>query len=298
MRIALFLLSALAVVTAAPTSAPSSTQAGRAVPVDESLLSQAVSLTQQTYCFVQPIGQKVGDAELLYEYGDGNIKQRAAIFHSKSLGIAVSFEGTEILSILSILHDVDFWPVDPTNALKDAVPSGTKLFKVFHSAYQDVAKPVFKNLERILSERNETRVTVIGYSLGAAMATMAAMEYQHRLEHGVHQVFAFGLPRTGNPIFANAVDEKLGGKFFYAVNGKDWVPHMPPREWNYQHPSGQIWINPSASGNYTYYPGQENVHGANSIEPVLTLQDHINYYFHTGLGPGVGQCPAKVNDQK
>lgn len=33
----------------------------------------------------------------------------------------------------------------------------------------------------------------------------------------------------------------------------------------FQHPSGQVWINPANTTNWAYYPGQENVHGADTV---------------------------------
>lgn len=70
-----------------------------------------------------------------------------------------------------------------------------------------------------------------------------------------------GQPRDGNPVFANAVDSLLANKFSYVVNGRDFVPHLPPRIAGFQHPSGQVWINPANTTGWLFYPGQENVHG-------------------------------------
>jgi hypothetical protein len=70
-----------------------------------------------------------------------------------------------------------------------------------------------------------------------------------------------GLPRTGNPTFANAVDSILPKKFSYVVSGRDFVPHVPPRAAGFQHPSGQVWINPANTTNWKFYPGQENIYG-------------------------------------
>ncbi|WFD37062.1 uncharacterized protein MJAP1_000003 [Malassezia japonica] len=299
MRVASLILASLAVVYAAPTQAPTSHKPGKSLPVDWKLLSQAAGLSQQTYCFFQPDNQTVGDAQLLYEYGDGNLDQRAIVFKSKSLGIAVSFEGTEPISIASILHDADFQLVNPDKDLKEVFPPGVQVFKGFQDAYLAVARPVLGKVKEMMQKYNETRVTVTGHSLGAAMALLAAAHYEQTLKDGsVANVFTFGQPRTGNPAFANAMDDKFLGKLFYVVNGQDWVPHMPPRDWNFQHPSGQVWINPPNSQNWTFFPGQEDSNGANSVDPIWTFQDHHGYYFHTGLGHGPGKCPATVNDHE
>ena len=278
---------------------PSSEQQPRSIPIDWHLLSQAAGMAQQDYCLFQRPGQDVGDAQLLYEFGDGNFVQRALIFKSKSLGITVAFEGTEPISPFSQIHDADFRLVDPSKALGGAYPEGVQLFDGFETAYLAVAKPILAKVREYCATYKETRVSVTGHSLGAAMALIAAGHYNHVLDQGLHQALVFGLPRTGNAQFANFIDATLKGKFYYVVNGHDLVPHVPPRGFGYQHPSGQIWINPASSTEWKFYPGQENVHGANSVGLALNTEDHHGTYFHTGLGHGLGagSCPAKVDTQ-
>ncbi|WFD03847.1 hypothetical protein MOBT1_002542 [Malassezia obtusa] len=250
--------------------APSSNAQPRDIPVDWHVLSQAAGMAQQDYCLFQRPGQEVGDAELLYEYGDGNFVQRALIFKSKALGITVSFEGTEPISALG-----------------------------FQEAYLAVSQPILHKVRELCAMYKEPRVTVTGHSLGAGMALIAAAHYNHVLDQGLHMGLVFGLPRTGNLKFANFIDQTLKGKFYYITNGRDPVPHVPPRLFGYQHPSGQIWINPKNTENWHYYPGQENVHGANSLGLNLDFSEHSGIYFHTGLGHGwgTGQCPAVVNNK-
>ena len=74
-----------------------------------------------------------------------------------------------------------------------------------------------------------------------------------------------------------------------ALSLKDWG-----RELGFQHPSGQVWINPVNSDNWKFYPGQENHFGANTVDPIWTFDDHHGYYFGTGVGHGPGTCPASV----
>lgn len=79
------------------------------------------------------------------------------------------------------------------------------------------------------------------------------------------------------------------------INGKDPVPHLPPRLLGYQHPSGQVWINPANSTSWLYYPGQENPKGADSVIDVqISFDDHQGIYAHTQIGASKGHCPATV----
>lgn len=297
MQIILLFLASFVAFAAALNKAPQSLHHGHRIPEDWKRLSQAAGLAQQPYCSNQHKNQTVGDAHLLYEYGDGDFVQRTVIFKSKSLGIVVAFEGTDASKFFSLVHDLDAKQVEPHRLFGSAFPPGTKLFKGFQSAYVGVASHVLQKVKELTKEHKEQRVTLTGHSLGGAMALLAAAHFEHELKQGIYRAYSFGLPRTGNPTFANAIDYKLKGKFYYAVNGKDCVPHMSSRENDFQHPSGQIWINGANSSLWTFYPGQENVHGADSVGKNCTMFDHKGSYFHTNLGPNPGLCPAIVGSQ-
>ncbi|CCU99573.1 unnamed protein product [Malassezia sympodialis ATCC 42132] len=295
------LFSALAVVGASPARranyGPTSYQKPEGLPVNWYELSLAAGLSSQTYCDDSDIyGLSVGEGTLLWSKWLGIVNQRVNVYHTPTLGVTVAFEGTTP-SLLSILHDGELILEDPKGPLKDAVEGGAQIHSGFQDAYLSVAEETFKKVQSVMKEKNDTRVTTTGHSLGAAMGLLAAMDYNHRLEQGLHRSLVFGLPRVGNPEFADSVDKKIGGKFYYAVNGGDWVPHVPFREWNYQHPSGQIWIHPANSKNWKFYPGEENHFGANQVGIELTnMSDHHGWYFHTALGEHVvATCPATVN---
>ena len=264
------------------------------LPIDWHILSQAAGMSKQTYCFDQDAGIQVGDAKLLWSNWFGVVNQRVSVFHSDHLGVTAAFEGTTS-SILSILHDANFPQVDPAQRLSSVFPPGVKLFNGFQDAYLAVADETFHHIQKAMKQYNDTRVSATGHSLGAAMAAIAGPDFQHHLKDAQVFVYAFGLPRTGNNEWANFIDKKLEGRFFFATNGRDWVPHMPPRDWGFQHPSGQIWIKKASSTDWAYYPGQENHFGPNSIEPKWNFDDHHGTYFHSYLGQTVGSCPAEVN---
>lgn len=267
------------------------------VKSDMPLMSLAAGLTQQTYCpdSMQNAGRKVGPAKLLWHTGDGDFIQRALIYHSDEFGIAVAYQGTNIDSLISSSHDVEFPPVDPDWRYRKGLPKGTKFMFGFQDAYIQIADQVLCKVQQYMKEYNETRVTIIGHSLGASMGLISAADFNYRIKEGVNNIYLFGLPRTGNQIFADWADKTFGKKLRWAVNGRDWVVHVPPREFGYQHPSNYIWINPANSTNWKRYPGQENVHGFDTIIPEwLSFDDHQGHYFHTQIGAKLGHCPAVV----
>ena len=268
----------------------------RDVDWDINHFTVAAGLNQEAYCVNSKDGNMIGgDAELAWQTGDGEHVQRTLIYHSKTLGVTVAFEGTNSSDLRSIINDVEAVQVDIDYRWKDTVTKGAKVMYGFQDAYLKVADKVAKKVPEVKKKYNERRLTLVGHSLGAAMTLIAAGHLEHVIEGGVSEIIAFGLPRTGNTVFADWFDRKFGNRFHYIINGKDWVPHLPTREMGYQHPSNEIWINPSNSTNWKLYPGQENAYGCNSVAPGWNSpNDHRGVYFHTQLGARQGHCPATI----
>lgn len=67
-----------------------------------------------------------------------------------------------------------------------------------------------------------------GHSLGGAIATIAAAEWQG--ERDVAAVYTFGQPRVGRADFADFIRRHYGENIFRFVNNRDVVTRVPP--WN------------------------------------------------------------------
>ena len=267
----------------------------RHLPIDWHLLSQAAGLAQEPYCGRQKIGLKVGDSELVWKSEEAFFKSRVSIFKSKSLGIVVSYEGTDIFSPNGFIKDADFLPTKPAGALKGVLPEGVFVDHGFQSNFLQTVEKVVPAVKRAMKEHNETRVTVTGHSLGAAVAQLAAVYFE--AEVGNTHYLGFAPPRVGNARFADYVDEKLGGRFYFAVNGDDITPRVPPRFLGYQQPSGQIWIRPANGDYWLFCPGQENKHCSNSVTPIPAVPfNHLGTYFRTWIGSAPFPCPPKVGN--
>lgn len=267
------------------------------MPGNPDTYSELAAFAEQTYCKHSPVGMHLGTGKLLYRYGDGDKEQRIDFWHSKKSGIVVVWEGTNQESLMSIGHNVDFILVDANRTLFQQADKGTKVFEGYQKAYAKTASLVEHKVLEYQHKFNESRVTITGDSEGAGIAIMSIFHLDRVVKGGLHLVFMFGPPRVGNVEFANSVDRVFKDRYYYVANGDDIVVHVPPREFGYQHPSGQIWVEPPNSTHYKYYPGQENVHGANSIwYRSFSIPNHTGVYFGTELGGSeLGQCPAQIN---
>lgn len=267
------------------------------VPYDINEFSLAAALAQQPNCNASSYsnGDVFADAKLLYRFGDGNMKQHCLIYHSQSLGVTVSFQGTNGSSLVSTLHDFDILPVPADARYRKYMPDSVRFMDGFQRAYTDLVDVMFEKVKEYKKALNETRVSIVGHSLGAAIGLIASVDVEHRMDDGLYRTYLFGLPRAGNVAWANHVDKTIGKKLHWVVNGRDWVPHVAIRIAGYQHPSNYVWIYPANSTIWKLYPGQENVHGFNSV-PLneLSDNDHRGIYFGTQVGGPNDNCPAEV----
>ena len=99
-----------------------------------------------------------------------------------------------------------------------------ELHRGFYFAFQAVKS----NLEQLIrAAGSSTRKLVItGHSLGGALATVAAAEWQGVFN--VASVHTFGQPRVGRPNFVAHIQQHFGSKFFRLVNDDDIVTRVPP----------------------------------------------------------------------
>lgn len=261
------------------------------------LFSLAAALTQETYCIDSKVGMTIGDAKLVWQFGDGNVTQRSLVYLSKSLGVVLAIEGTNQSSSMSKMHTYMPMFAEPEHILRHNWPKGALVNWGFMWSYMEIVDYVLPAIRDAMKKYNETRVSITGHSQGASVGLLAALHLNSVIPGGIYRSFGFAPTRMGNKAFADHVDDTLGDKHQFVVNGPDWVPHKPFHKTGYQHASNMIWINPANSSHWLMYPGQENVHGPNSISPDWeTWENHQGVYFGTQIGAFSGHCPAKVGE--
>jgi hypothetical protein len=107
-----------------------------------------------------------------------------------------------------------------------------------------------------MSKYSTTSVTVVGHSLGAALALLSTVYLPLHLPSGTDvKMIGYGLPRVGNPAFANYVDAHA--HVTHVHNKKDPVPLLPPLVLGFRHPAGEVHID-YPTGTWYSCPGQES----------------------------------------
>ena len=99
-----------------------------------------------------------------------------------------------------------------------------ELHRGFYFAFQAVKS----NLEQLIRAAGSSsrKLVITGHSLGGALATVAAAEWQGVFN--VASVHTFGQPRVGQPNFVAHIQQHYGSKFFRMVNDDDIVTRVPP----------------------------------------------------------------------
>ena len=121
------------------------------------------------------------------------------------------------------------------------------------------ASQVFSAVQSTLSAQGTSSVTIVGHSLGAALALLDGVFLSLQLPNVTVQVIGYGMPRVGNQAFADFVDSQLGGRVAHVNNKKDPTPIVPGIFLGYHHPLGEIHIQHSGAwydcpGAFPYLP--------------------------------------------
>ena len=145
------------------------------------------------------------------DIGDAKSASRA-ITRLTDVGFCVAFPGTDNLDCVGA--DLD--------ALSVSVPGAGRVHRGFWQAWQAIAGPVIEAI-------GDQPVTLVGHSLGAAIALCAAVSLTLAGKPPV-AVWAFEPPRVSPDISVRTVLAKVPLNLY--KNGLDLVPDVPPG-WNH-----------------------------------------------------------------
>lgn len=146
-----------------------------------------------------------------------------------------------------------------------AVCNGCQAHKGFLGAWNSVAQESLDAVRAQLSEKPSYKVTITGHSLGASLAALATLSF---VGSGVDvTTYTFGEPRTGNPAWADFVDQQAPqGKMFRVTHANDGVPQTIPTSDGYRHHSTEFWQRDKATPSGVFQcSGQEPGDCNNSV---------------------------------
>jgi len=239
-----------------------------------------------------PICDQLKGIEILTAGGDnGAIPDFYVAFDPTTSAVVVAHQGTDPENFYSDLNDLEFALVDLNNANFPQAPSGAQVHDGFQATFERTSDAILSNVTAALKSKNTNKLTVVGHSLGAAIAVMDAVRLRQTLDSSVEMTTTvFGLPRGGNQDWADFVDAQLGNTLTHVSNKNDPVPTVPPRFLDFQHPSGEAHINSDDS--VVSCPGQEN-DGCSDADSLfeISIPDHLGPYFGS-ISMSSSACPG------
>jgi pimeloyl-ACP methyl ester carboxylesterase len=173
--------------------------------------------------------------------------------------LIVAFRGT--YSIANTIADLSTVPQEYVPYPGDGEQDGHRgaeckncsIHMGFYTSWQNTRNEILPYVESTMRAHPDYSLTLVGHSLGGAVAGLAGLEL---LSRGYSPtVTTFGEPRVGNQGMADYIDERfnLSRRMAFGVHRKhqsfrrvthmsDPVPLLPLEEWGYEPHGGEIFI--------------------------------------------------------
>lgn len=157
-------------------------------------------------------------------------------------GAVVAFRGTDSRSIHNWVHNMKTWRTDLNLTLAGA-PSGALVHGGFYESYNSsgLANDVSRSIRDVLWRHPGAPVYCAGHSLGAALATIAALDLRKVVGIEDVRLYTFGSPRVGNYVFARWF-ETIVTEHWRFTHNRDIVPSVAPTYMGFWHVSREVWI--------------------------------------------------------
>jgi hypothetical protein len=151
----------------------------------------------------------------------------------------VSHSGTDPTNLQSLLVDANFFWDTLSPSLFPGISSSIQVHDGFTNAQANSASAVLAAVKKIMKDRSVTKVTVIGHSLGGAIAQLDAIFLKLQIPSLAVKVITYGQPRIGNQAFANYMDTNFPD-LTRVTNQEDLIPIVPGRFLGFHHSHGEI----------------------------------------------------------
>ncbi|PPQ69478.1 hypothetical protein CVT25_002042 [Psilocybe cyanescens] len=187
--------------------------------------------------------------------GDGSSVQFWYVgFSPSQASVIVGHQGTDTSQITADATDADAFLESLDSTLFPGVSSSVEAHSGFANEQAKTATTILAAVQSTIAAHKATKVTIVGHSLGAAIALLDGVYLPLHISGVSFQVIGYGMPRVGNQAFANYVDAHLA--LTHINNKEDIVPIVPGKFLGYHHPSGEVHI--MDNNQWVSCPGQDN----------------------------------------
>jgi len=174
---------------------------------------------------------------------------RAFVGYAPVLGAkVVAFRGTDSHSWYNWAENMRTWRVDLQLPYPGA--EGSLVHSGFFYSYNlSTLQPNISEAGRALEAQYPGDPWyIIGHSMGAAMATVCALDLRFMLDPQPDvRVYTFGSPRLGNDIFATFYKTAIQESYRFTHN-RDIVPSVPLEIMGFHHIAREVWVLTFAAG--------------------------------------------------
>ena len=204
----------------------------------------------------------------------------------------VVFEGTHDFS--SLVTDLEFY--------KSGTTWSTCGDCKVHSGFLQEFKSLQTCIEQAVTAHqcgtSEKPARVTGHSLGAALAGLAAMSLDS-YGYQVEELYNFGMPRTGDEIWAKDFNARFSDRFFRVTHHRDPVVQLPPDQligdWHFEHVEPEIFYNGHVSDGHLRCDVADDKTCSEQYWDIaidaLLLDNHLTYM---DVDTAVFGCPVAV----
>ncbi|KAF9241189.1 Alpha/Beta hydrolase protein [Melanogaster broomeanus] len=240
-----------------------------------SALAPYTEFARAAYCspsIVQEACEAVPGFKVSLTGGDGNSIQYYYVgYWPSENSVVVAHQGTDPTQLLSDLTDVDIAMenLDPT--LFPGVDNSVEVHSGFANEHAQTATIILNEVKSLISQYGAASVTLVGHSLGGALAELDCMGSP------------YGTPRVGNPAWASLFDATISD--FQRVNNEhDVVPIVPGRFMGFSHVMGEVHI--IQPNNAVECPGNDDATDPQCT--IMTVPDVLVGNIVDHLGPYQG----------
>jgi hypothetical protein len=220
-----------------------------------------------------------------------------ALSHGDGVGvprIIVAFRGT--YSLVNALADLSFAPQEyvpyPDNGHDESTErkcEGCTVHAGFLESWAHTEKILSPIVSALRRKYPGCGLTLVGHSLGGAVAALAALDYAARGWNPV--VTTFGEPKIGNKALAEYFDETFGREQYRRVTHvNDPVPLLPFESLGYRPHANEVFVRkrelPQKPGDVVWCDGPDDprcVAGSSLGVWGGSLEGHRDYFHRLGL---------------